>query len=290
MKIKIPSVNYHVWQPCNMNCSYCFGKFDDVKKNVLPKGHLSLEHSLALIERLAGYGFEKITFAGGEPTLCKWLPDLVAYAKRLKLTTGIVTNGSKLNQAYISNFNNALDWISLSIDTINDGVAVKIGRTQNGRELTLEQYKFLCLLIKNNNIRLKINTVVSAINYLEDFSNFIISTSPDRWKVLQVLPVQGQNGDSVNDFVIDSEKFTLFKERHSYIKEAMKMNIVFEDNELMTGSYVMIDPAGRFFDNVNGDYKYSAAILDVGVERALQQVTCLEKRFYDREGIYNWVR
>ena len=39
-----------------------------------------------------------------------------------------------------------------------------------------------------------------------------------------------------------------------------------ESNELMRGSYVMVDPAGRFFDNVEGGHTYSRPILEVGVE------------------------
>lgn len=38
-------------------------------------------------------GFRTINFAGGEPTLCPWLPDLLRRAKELNLTTAIVTNG-----------------------------------------------------------------------------------------------------------------------------------------------------------------------------------------------------
>lgn len=27
----IPSVNYHIWEPCNMRCRFCFATFQDVK-------------------------------------------------------------------------------------------------------------------------------------------------------------------------------------------------------------------------------------------------------------------
>ena len=39
----------------------------------------------------------------------------------------------------------------------------------------------------------------------------------------------------------------------------MESRVVPENNEAMTESYVMIDPAGRFFDNVQGSYRYSEA-------------------------------
>jgi organic radical activating enzyme len=39
-------------------------------------------------------GLGKITFAGGEPTLCPWLHDLIAIAKKTGMVTMLVTNGS----------------------------------------------------------------------------------------------------------------------------------------------------------------------------------------------------
>ena len=31
-----PSVNFHLWEPCNMRCRFCFATFQDVKQTVLP--------------------------------------------------------------------------------------------------------------------------------------------------------------------------------------------------------------------------------------------------------------
>jgi radical S-adenosyl methionine domain-containing protein 2 len=52
----------------------------------------------------------------------------------------------------------------------------------------------------------------------------------------------------------------------------------------------MVDPAGRFFDNISGYYKYSPPILEVGIKTALEYITYFKDRFYKREGIYNWER
>ncbi|MEO0472453.1 MAG: radical SAM protein, partial [Bacteroidota bacterium] len=66
----VPSVNFHLWEPCNMRCGFCFATFQDVKRTILPKGHLPKEDALNVVQAIAKAGFEKITFAGGEPTLC----------------------------------------------------------------------------------------------------------------------------------------------------------------------------------------------------------------------------
>ena len=64
-----------------MRCRFCFATFQDVKQTVLPRGHLPREQAIAVVEQLAAAGFDKITFAGGEPTLCPWIGELIERAK-----------------------------------------------------------------------------------------------------------------------------------------------------------------------------------------------------------------
>ena len=117
---KIPSVNYHLWEPCNMRCKFCFATFQDVKRDMeLPKGHLPENECLSVVDRLAEAGFEKINFAGGEPTLCPWLPNLIKRAKNHGMVTSIVTNGSRITDPGLDGLNGNLDWIALSIDTVD---------------------------------------------------------------------------------------------------------------------------------------------------------------------------
>ena len=91
-----PSINFHLWRPCNMKCKFCFATFED-SRDYLPKGHLPQEEHLNLINEIIKTGFSKITFVGGEPTLCKWLPNLIKRAKEGGLTTMIVTNLSLIH-------------------------------------------------------------------------------------------------------------------------------------------------------------------------------------------------
>ena len=64
---KVPSVNYHLWKPCNMRCKFCFATFHDIQPEVLPKGHLGREECILVLESLAKAGFQKINFAGASP-------------------------------------------------------------------------------------------------------------------------------------------------------------------------------------------------------------------------------
>ena len=59
---KVPSVNYHLWRPCNMKCHFCFATFQDIDPQILPKGHLGRENCLIVVHSLAQAGFQKINF------------------------------------------------------------------------------------------------------------------------------------------------------------------------------------------------------------------------------------
>ena len=284
---KIPAVNFHLWKHCNMRCSFCFATFQDVVQDTLPRGHLPREEALEVVAALAGAGFDKINFAGGEPTLCPWLPDLIREASRLGLTTSMVTNGSILTADWLDGLAGDLDWVAVSIDTLDHDRQLRLGRVANGRPMSEEDHARIVDLLRERGIRVKINTVVSRVNCDEDLTGFIASVLPERWKLLQVLPVRGQNDGSVDDLLIGDEEFGAYVERNQGV-ESLGIRVVPESNALMTGSYAMVDPAGRFFDNVAGEHSYSRPINEVGVEDALRDITTDPDRFRLRGGIYDW--
>lgn len=284
----IPSVNFHLWEPCNMRCKFCYATFQDVKRNGLPKGHLPKEQMIQIVRKLGEFGFEKITFAGGEPTLCPWLSDLIKVAKEVGMTTMLVTNGSRLlHSNFLEENRGALDWVALSIDSLNPETNLRIGRALSGKSaFSQSEYERLVFKIKDVGYKLKINTVVCRHNSAEDLSEFIRYAKPRRWKILQILRVDGQNDKNANELMISEEEFQRFVERHSHLGSVTK--IVSETNSDMKGSYVMIDPAGRFFNNTGDAYQYSHPILEIGVEQAYRQMNSDAEKFSERGGQYEW--
>lgn len=282
---QIPSVNYHLWEPCNMRCKFCFATFQDVKQTILPKGHLPEKEALEVVTKIAEAGFEKITFAGGEPLLCTWLPKLIKTAKQSGMTTMIVTNGSKLTEEFLKENKPYLDWIAVSVDSLEEENNIKIGRAITGKSPLSKGFYFdLVDNIKKYGYGLKINTVVNKINYKDNLTELIEYAKPQRWKVLQVLPIVGQNDIKIDDFKITIEEYNFFLKTHTAIE-----TIVPESNDQIKGSYVMIDPAGRFFDNAQGTHHYSKPILEVGVNPALQTMNYNLEKFLNRGGVYDWV-
>ena len=75
-------------------------------------------------------------------------------------------------------------------------------------------------------------------------------------------------------------QFQAFVARHA----AYRSIAVVEDNQDMQESYIMVDPQGRFFQNspVFAGYQYSQPILEVGAEKAFEQVNFNPERFLSR--------
>jgi radical S-adenosyl methionine domain-containing protein 2 len=274
----LPAVNFHVWKSCNYKCRFCFAGFDDVP------GQLRREPALRIIEDLARAGCDKLTFVGGEPTLCPFLGDLVESAAALGLATCVVSNGERLRPV-IEHHAAALHWIGLSVDSCDEATSQQLGR---GRGNHIARSIELADLARQHGIRIKLNTVVTALNLHEDMTALVCRIRPERWKIFQVLPIAGQN-DGIEPLLISAQQLRSYVERHAHLAGS-DLDIVPEDNTAMTGSYVMIDPLGRFFDNVDGRLVYGPPILEVGVERAFASVRFERERLVARGGLYPWRR
>ena len=133
----------------------------------------------------------------------------------------------------------------------------------------------------------KINTVVNRINHREDMSGFIADSGIARWKVLQVMPVEGQNDAHIDLLAITRAEFDAYVARHVRVSAA-GIRVVPEPVTAIRGSYAMIDPQGRFLDSSAGHHTYSTPILNSGVTLAFAQVSFDRAIFESRGGSYDF--
>lgn len=278
----VTSVNYHISRVCNYSCGFCF----HTSKN---NDMLSLEEAKAGLELLARAGMQKLNFAGGEPLLQpKFVGELAKFAKEtLSLqSVSIVTNGSKLRRSFLERYGCHIDIVAISCDSFDEHTNTLIGRSENSKPAEqvaiLRQAATLC---REFNILFKINTVVTHYNWQEDMNSIISELAPTRWKVFQVLALEGENAESVKRFLVSDEEFSAFLTRH----QAQK-SLVSESNELMATSYLLMDERMRFLDCSSGGKTPSESILDVGVARALLHSGYDHQKFLARGGDYEWSR
>jgi len=258
-----------------MRCKFCYATFDDMRLT----NQLSKYDAFKILDKLKDAGLQKITFAGGEPLLYKWIYEVIVYSKTIGLTTSIITNGSLLTDEILEKFKGKLDWIGVSVDSLNETTNNLIGRTNKKKV----NYLDLCLKIKEAGFRLKINTVVNSFNWYGDLNDFIDDVQPDRWKVFQALRVEGQNDKQFDEIKVSEEQFESYINNHKHQK-----SIVVEDNEAMTGSYLLIDPQGRLFENSKGKHTYSKPLQDNDIDICLSEINLNREMFIKRGGIYEW--
>ena len=278
MQKKILSVNYHFTRACNYNCGFCFHTQKTSYK-------LPIEEAFRGLQILKQYGVRKINFAGGEPfTDAKYLGELIKRCKEdLKIEKiSIITNGSLVKRQFFEKFGKYIDVFGVSCDSFNKETNIKIGRGKKGDNVKkLFEIKQLCDEYK---IKFKLNTVVCNLNKDENMVEEIKRLNPDRWKCFQVLIVNGENNDETKlrdarKFLITEEEFNKFIERHKEIKA-----LVPENNNTMKSSYLILDERMRFLDKGDGEEFFSESILDIGVEKALENIKYDEEEFQKRGG------
>ena len=115
-------------------------------------------------------------------------------------------------------------------------------------------------------------------------NDLVARLQPHRWKVFQVLPIDGENNDHWDELEISKRRFDAWVTRHQHL------NPVVESTDLMTGSYCMLDGKLRFYNNVGGKFLRSAPIPQVGIDVAWRQ-NCESfdaSTFETRGGIWDW--
>ena len=274
------SVNYHFTRLCNFRCGFCF--HTQKTSYTLP-----IEKAIQGLKLLKEAGTKKINFAGGEPfTKPNFLGELI---RQCKENIGIekvsvITNGSLVKKTFFEKFGKYIDVFGVSCDSFDKETNIRIGRGTKGDNVAkLFEIRELC---KEYGIKFKLNTVVCKYNKDENMVENIRKLNPDRWKVFQVLIVKGENesADKLRDateFQITNEEFERFKERHKEI-ECM----IPESNDTMKSSYLILDEYMRFLDKGDGEETHSESILDIGVEKALENIVYDENEFKKRKGDY----
>ena len=256
-------VNLHVIEACNYRCRHCFAHFD--KHNVLSK-----EKWQSIILNAVNSGMvSSFNFAGGEPLLYPHLTSLAEYARSFGCDCGVITNGSCINEEWIKNNAALFSTIGFSLDSFSPDTLREIGRCDiNGNILSIDRIKQIFTLIKKYNpaAKIKINTVVSAINKDENLGKLIKEHGipVDRWKILRMARFENDSFSNTDITITDEEynnyiarnlaSFGITAEPDKVLyKTATETEIVCENN--LNGTYIMVDAGGYLVDDTkNSSY------------------------------------
>jgi radical S-adenosyl methionine domain-containing protein 2 len=287
-------INWHLTEACNYRCQYCYANWNEsactrelihnpertaALLRELHRFFQPANRSNPLARRMT-WESVRLNLAGGEPLLhAGKLPAIVSQARALGFEVSLISNGSRLNPEQLDRLAPQMTWLGISIDSARPATNRAIGRVdRRDRLLDLQRLESSLASARQSNpgLRLKLNTVVNRLNYSEDLSPLITRFTPERWKILRMLPVVNQ------DLVVSDQQFSTFVARHS----AFASILCVEDNQDMLDSYLMVDPDGRFFQNslliAGQGYSYSRPILEVGAAAAFAEMAFDPARFRAR--------
>lgn len=237
---------------------------------------------IKILEQLFGIGIEKINFVGGEPMLHPNIFNFITLAYKMGFTVCITSNGSLLSPKKLLSLKPFLSWIGISIDSASNDLEKYLGRG-NGTHVT-HSLK-IADSIRAHGIKLKINTTVTKSNFKENLRPLLHRLNPDRWKVFQMLYIQGQNDNCQKDLAISEEEFDLFVKSHTNFRLRNGTGPIFESQLDMIDSYFMVFPSGNAVVNSGGMYK--EVPLQQMINDGLETVIIGEK-YRSRGGVYNW--
>lgn len=200
-KIKILYIRTN--QYCNARCFMC-----DFWKNI--KTEITEEQFEKVLNMQEDV--EMIRFTGGEPLLCKKLPQFIAKCHSRGIKTSVITNGLILNTKIDELVKNGLDQIVVSVD----GSTPEIHDSLRGTTGLFEKIdKILEKIAKEYpSLHTRVNTVVSEKN-ISDLANLVKWLDIRRVEQWSIIPIK-LDGHKWSDKI----SFDDFKREYNCFKKA----------------------------------------------------------------------
>ncbi|KZP24729.1 radical SAM enzyme [Athelia psychrophila] len=281
------SVNYFPHRVCNYSCNFCFHTSKTL--SILP-----IDEAKEGLRLLAVAGMQKMNISGGEPFLqAAFIGELFRYCKEeLHIEScSVVCNGSKVTEKWLDEFGRYLDFMAISCDSFDPDVNFVHGRGDGGKAGEHVGRVFeVADWCRKRGVKVKLNSVITRHNWQEDMNEAIEELAPARWKVFQVLLLDGENTGAQTgslrdgrDLTITDAQFQAFLERHKG-----QPSLVPENNKAMKDSYLLLDEEMKFLNCQTGIKVAGRSLLKVGVEEAMKDAGFDNDVFLERGGVYDW--
>ena len=163
---------------CPLSCPYCSNPLELER----PKGELTTEEWLRVIDEAAELGVLQIHFSGGEPTVRKDLEALIARAREREVYSNLITAGVLLDAKRLDSLAEAgLEHVQLSIQDSRAATADTIGGYKGGHARKLE----VARLIRAAGLPLTVNAVMHRQNldHLGEVIDLAVELDAERLEV-----------------------------------------------------------------------------------------------------------
>ena len=243
--MKRKSVCWNITSRCNENCEFCY--------RILCNKENRLEQNKKILDALIALKIEKITWTGGECLLYPYLYDLMREAHKNGIKNNIITNGKALTVKDINKIEEFTDYITFSLDTLNEELNYDLGRGRGHTSHILELMDY----ITNNdiNIKLKLNSIVTSknINDLKEVAEIVKKYDLERWKIFKFISLRGNSIYNEDKFSVSDEEY---EDILKYIKnEKMDCPVIECKEQDIQNKYLLINAIGQFLVTLNGEDK-----------------------------------
>lgn len=236
------SVCWNITSRCNENCQFCYRLICN-KEN-------TYEQNKKILDALIALNVDKITWTGGECLLYSHLFKLMKEAHNNNIKNNIITNGRCLTPQIIDEIEEYTDYITFSLDALNDNVNNDLGR---GREHANHIVELLDYINSNNkNIIVKLNSIVTRknIDNLKEVVGIAKKYPLERWKLFKFISLRGNSLENQKEFEISDEQY--YKIVREIKEEKLNCPVIECTKEEIQDEYLLINAIGEFLVTING--------------------------------------
>lgn len=248
-RVEIPSVDWWITSHCNLACDFCYGPVP---------ARDPVERRPAILEALAACSARVVTFCGGEPLLIRKIDQYAATLARSGKSPVLNTNGQLLRTRFDQGFRLA-DFAMVGISI--EGSTPATHRAMRGKNADFDKViEAARLVTKESRVRLKLATVVSAINRddLPALATTVRDLAPDIWRLYQ-YSVRGDQNIGQRRHWLPEDEFRRLVARATELAAPVPAA---PSTEAETEGCLIVDPDGNVLQPVGDEYVHRGNCLE----------------------------
>jgi MoaA/NifB/PqqE/SkfB family radical SAM enzyme len=258
-KAEIPSVDWWMTSHCNLACDFCYGPVP---------GKDPVERRSGILQALAASSARVVTLCGGEPLLIRRIGEYAAALRRSGKSIVLNTNGELLRRRLDQGLSlTEFTMVGISIE----GSTAEVHRGMRGDKADMQEViEAARMVAKEPDVRLKLATVVSAVNRddLPALAATVRDLAPDVWRLYQYSSRGDQNYGQQRHWLPDDE----FGRLVSLAATLAAPVPTAPSTEAETEGCLIVDPGGNVLQPAGARYLRRGNCLEQPLDRIWAEV------------------
>jgi len=250
---------WRVTRRCNLHCEHCLAGHAN-----RDFGELNRSGRLDALATMISLGVTRITWTGGEPTLCRDLPMLTETATAAGVRNVITTHGLSIHNRWLGAVNRMNDRIRVSFDG-----PIDIHDRVRGPGTFARAIRAVASLVEHGyHVEANITLLPQTVRYLYQLSTTLFAAGVERIVLMGLMLRES----ALDNHLAAPDSDELKTSIQALIgNPAFDGRVVFNDYEVVTDRYVVIESDGTILLCSNlMDRAYGSVIASDGYTRLAQ--------------------